>query len=83
MIEASFEQLVQHGLLQPNANIVGGVPWSFDFHGLPVTHERDDCYLIPFGGLGVTKVEPGDVIQVRDKQLIAQFKGRTGSKPTA
>lgn len=83
MIAAGFEQLVEHGLKQPGANIVNGMPWSFDFHGLPVTHESDRCYLIPFGALGTTRVEPGDQIHVRDGHLIMHVKGRLGSGATA
>lgn len=46
-IEAfTFEELVAHG--RANAtSLVNGVPWSFTFQGCAITHERDDCYLIP------------------------------------
>lgn len=41
----SFEKFVDYGVLH-NANIVNGMPWSFNFHGAPVSHENDEYYLI-------------------------------------
>jgi hypothetical protein len=47
VIEAiTFDELVEYGR-QHGANIVNGMPWSFDYNGHPITHEDDDCYLIP------------------------------------
>lgn len=47
VIEAiTFDELVQYGL-DNGANVVDGMPWSFDYQGHPITHENDDCYLIP------------------------------------
>uniref|UniRef100_A0AB74UMH4 Uncharacterized protein n=1 Tax=Caulobacter phage BL57 TaxID=3348355 RepID=A0AB74UMH4_9VIRU len=47
VIEAiTFEDLVQHGI-EAGANIVNGMPWSFQYKGQPITHENDDTYLIP------------------------------------
>lgn len=57
VIEAiTFEELIEHGRAQgaslhecccatpgPHERM----PWSFDYAGHPVTHETDDCYLIP------------------------------------
>lgn len=48
----TFDQLVAHGEEQCKAegrqsNIVNGMPWSFSYAGHPITHENDDCYLIP------------------------------------
>ena len=47
----TFDALVAHGLERCKAegreyNIVNGMPWSFDFHGIDVTHENDNCYLL-------------------------------------
>lgn len=48
VIEAiTFGDFVAHGLAQPGANIVNGMPWSFTYNGHGITHENDDCYLIP------------------------------------
>lgn len=47
VIEAiTFEELLQHGK-DVGANIINGMPWSFDYKGHPISHENDDCYLIP------------------------------------
>lgn len=46
-IEAiTFEELVAHGIAQ-GVTLHDGLPWSFDYRGQPITHENDDCYLIP------------------------------------
>jgi len=45
-IEAiSFDELVQYGR-DNGGNIVNGMPWSFNYKGLPVTHENDKCYIV-------------------------------------
>lgn len=45
-IEAvTLEGLVAYGRAN-GANIVNGMPWSFFYKGLPVSHERDDLYLV-------------------------------------
>ena len=47
VIEAiTFEEFVQYGK-DHGGSIVGGMPWSFEYQGHPVTHENDSCYLIP------------------------------------
>ena len=47
MIEAiTFDELVEHGKAA-GGNIVNEMPWSFNYRGHPITHENDDCYLIP------------------------------------
>lgn len=51
VIEAiTFEEFVQYGLNNlagTRAIITNGMPWSFEYNGHPVTHENDDCYLVP------------------------------------
>lgn len=42
----TFAELVQHGR-ETGANIVNGMPWSFAYNGHPISHENDECYLIP------------------------------------
>ena len=49
LLTLTFDEFVQYGLSQ-NSNIVDGVPWSFDFQGLPVSHETNDKYLITTPG---------------------------------
>lgn len=46
IVEAiTFDELIQYGLTQTD-NIYNNIPWSFDYMGIPVTHETDDCYII-------------------------------------
>ena len=47
VIEAiTFEELVAHGIAS-GAPLHNGMPWSFNYAGHPITHENDNCYLIP------------------------------------
>jgi len=47
VVEAiTFDELVEYGL-QHGGNVVNGMPWSFEYKGQPITHENDDCYLVP------------------------------------
>jgi len=47
IIEAiTFDELVDYGR-KNGANIVDGMPWSFEYKGHHITHENDRCYLIP------------------------------------
>jgi hypothetical protein len=50
VIEAiSFDELVEHGR-NANPQSVHGpnkMPWSFEYKGHSITHENDECYLIP------------------------------------
>lgn len=68
----TFDQLVAHGKEQCKAegrqsNIVNGMPWSFSYAGHPITHENDDCYLIP--------TLEGTMKMGRDDMLITGVKG--------
>lgn len=54
VVEAiTFDELVAHGLFEAkrssdnNVPVVAGMPWSFKYKGHPITHENDDCYIIP------------------------------------
>lgn len=47
VVEAiTFDELVEYGKAN-SGNIVNGMPWSFSYNGHPITHENDECYLIP------------------------------------
>ncbi len=47
VIEAiTFKELVEYGI-KTGANMNNGIPWSFHYKGHPITHEDDECYLIP------------------------------------
>lgn len=42
----TFPELVEYGK-NNGANIVNGMPWSFSINGRAISHENDECYLIP------------------------------------
>lgn len=56
----TFDELVQYGR-DNGANIVKGMPWSFQYQGHPITHENDDCYLIPTLE-GTMRLDRGDML---------------------
>lgn len=56
----TFDDLVQHGI-EAGANIVNGMPWSFVYNDHAITHENDDCYLIPTLE-GTMKFHRGDML---------------------
>lgn len=41
-----FKALIEYGLNRDGASIMNGMPWAFDFEGLPVTHENDNHYVV-------------------------------------
>lgn len=61
VIEAiTFEELVAYGKGQ-TTHLINGMPWSFDYKGHPITHENDECYLIPTLE-GTMKFNKGDML---------------------
>lgn len=72
----TFDEFVEYGR-QIGANIVNGMPWSFTFHGYNVTHENDECYLIP-ADEGSHRFTPEDMLILEDDMLdtypISQFE---------
>jgi hypothetical protein len=61
VIEAiTFDDLVAHGIAT-GGNVVNGMPWSFDYKGWRITHENDDCYLIP-NLEGTMRFERGEML---------------------
>lgn len=70
IIEAiTFDELVEHGRKAEPASMCGpsNMPWHFDYHGHPITHENDDCYIIP--------TLEGSMKMGRDDMLITGVKG--------
>ena len=57
----TFDEFVEFGKNQPDVNIVGGMPWSFNYKGFPITHESDERYLIPTLE-GIQNFTPLDVL---------------------
>ena len=61
VIEAiTFEEFVEFGNKHSD-NIVDGMPWSFDYKGHSVTHENDECYLVPTHQ-GIVEFTPNDML---------------------
>lgn len=61
VIEAiTFNEFVEYGK-NNGGNIENGMPWSFHYNGHPVTHENDECYLIPTLE-GTYKLTPDDML---------------------
>ena len=49
VVEAfTFEEFIEYGKKHAKHSSLSSndMPWSFDFMGVPVTHETDKCYLI-------------------------------------
>lgn len=66
VIEAiTFDELVAHGRKQTPG--INGMPWSFDYADHPITHENDECYLIP--------TLEGTMFFTPDDMLITGVKG--------
>lgn len=62
VIEAiTFDELVEYGRVHCGPNIHNGMPWSFEYRGYPITHENDQCYLIPTLE-GTMRMERGDML---------------------
>lgn len=61
VIEAiTFDELVEYGKAH-GANMVNGMPWSFTYQGQAITHENDNCYLIPTLE-GTMRMDRGDML---------------------
>lgn len=74
VIEAiTFDELVAYGL-DNSANIQNGMAWSFQYEGHGITHENDDCYLIPTLE-GTMRFERGDMLITGVKGEIYPCKG--------
>lgn len=86
VIEAiTFDELVEYGRKHAR-NVVNGMPWSFDYkthgnmngepteHVWSITHENDDCYLIPTLE-GTHKMTRGDMLITGVKGEIYPCKG--------
>jgi hypothetical protein len=46
IVEAyTFEEFIKYGI-DSGAELVNGMPWTFDFYGVQVTHENDTSYIV-------------------------------------
>lgn len=67
IVEAiTFDELVEHGKAS-GAPLVNGMPWTFQYKDHRITHENDNCYLIP--------TLEGTMKFVRGDMLITGVKG--------
>lgn len=73
VIEAiTFNELVEYGKAN-GGNIVNDMPWSFSYNGHPITHENDQCYLIPTLE-GTMHMTPNDMLIIGVKGEIYPCK---------
>jgi hypothetical protein len=72
----TFDQFVQYGR-DNGGNIVGGMPWSFSFHGHPVTHENDHRYIIGNGTLDGLNFTDDDVLVVNADGALTTLRAET------
>lgn len=64
IVEAvTFDEVVAYGLTQTN-NVYNNMPWSFEFMGIPVTHETDDCYIV-----GTERFTRNHLLVVKDNEI--------------
>lgn len=70
VIEAiTFNELVEHGknVAPESIDETSGMPWSFEYKGHSITHENDECYLVP--------THQGIVEFRKEDMLITQIDG--------
>lgn len=76
VIEAiTFDDLVEYGRAS-GANIVNGMPWSFQYSGKPITHENDDRYLVSTE-LGMFQFNRGQVLIIGSNGYLFTCDGAT------
>ncbi len=56
----TFDEVIAHGR-EHASNVTNGMPWSFTFRGHPITHGRDDCYILATLE-GTNYLTPDDVL---------------------
>ena len=62
----TFDELVSIGR-STGAPLRNRMPWSFEYKGKPITHENDQCYLVPGEG-GVTMRFTPEHMLINDEQ---------------
>ena len=78
VIEAiTFDDFVQYGI-ENGGNVHNGVPWSFNFKGVPVSHENDECYLVSArNGIGPMKFNRGEMLVCDENDNVFPMKRDT------
>lgn len=65
IVEAiTFDELIKYGLTK-TTNVYNNMPWSFDYEGISVTHETDDCYIIG----GTARFTKNDLLVVKNGEI--------------
>ena len=65
IVEAmTFDELIQYGLTQTE-NVYNNMPWSFEYMGVPITHETDDCYIIG----GTERFTKNHLLVMKDNEI--------------
>ena len=64
----TFEELVEVGKSQ-GVPLYNGLPWSFEYQGHAITHEDDDCYLVPTP-TGTAQFKRGEMLLTGDNNEI-------------
>ena len=59
----TLDEIIQFGL-RHSANIVDGMPRSFDFLGFPISHENDNLYIV------------GNGLHISHKEVLAIHKDK-------
>jgi len=74
VIEAlTFNEFIDYG--KSHCNLLEmGMPWSFTFKGYNITHENDECYLIPTIESDIQKMTSQDMLIVGVKGEIYPCK---------
>lgn len=73
VVEAfTFEEVLNHAKFN-NAPLLNNAPWCIQLAGHLISHETDDCYLIPTLE-GVMKFTPGDMLIIGVKGEIYPCK---------
>lgn len=57
----TFDEFLEHGKKNAGPHIHDGIPWSFEYKGKPITHEHNNCYLVP-GPQGTMRFERGELL---------------------
>lgn len=64
IVEAiTFDELVQYGLNHTN-DIYNNIPWTFEFMGVLITHETDDCYVV-----GMERFTRNHLLVIKDNEI--------------
>jgi hypothetical protein len=69
----TFDQFVQYGI-DAGTPLTNGMPWAFTFHGHPVTHENDQCYVVSDGTAHGLRFTPDNVLTVNPDGSISMLR---------